>query len=799
MNFPIILQDINNNILQKEIVVTTPTFFIKSYRKFTIEIQDNYEIDFISNSVDKVEDSNVIFDIPQIYSVKDNTNIVKTRKVEYLDANYSYTLFLGKTEKTINYIIWYDEENYSENSFILTIKYKPNNVILSNQQHYESLLINNDLPTIDKLLPAIIKKETEYDLIRKLLLDFKEIKKHRGKLKSIENFLKFIGFDPDSIKLYPEYNTPNNTKTIQPNKLVDIKNGYYHVLYDNWIVNENDKYTNKNLPKRLLQVNDISELFDKLIYALTLANDYFTVPEQEMSFFGVSNSANSEQYLSITSNTTKVYHINTLDNLKNININIFNRTLLDSYPLYIVKNKFQKNINVKLSEVKVYLGSNIKYNDYLFLIDKELSDNSNDTDLTDEQELTIEYLFGNILHIELSNTQLDSNKYLKCQYVIKNLNNEFIQFKSDVYEISTNLIQHKLFVGLFGTYEIKFKFWDYFGNQEEYKYTIKITETNLNFNIFNSTQIIDKNNISQDVDSTIETENFIDSPKNNLNFELENSASNALLDNDLKNYFDIILSEKHKNLFGYKQFSMKLMNKNIQMKNITQTLWTKYVDNFLNIISIKKVDNNLYSFSDDLFVKLMDIKLSDDTIEQHYFISPKTNSTHISKYLYDINIINNLTGEKYDTNSILKNELPSIYEYKNKIIPVNYDFELYQELDYSNTDLPSNSLEPINIKSVYPRLRNIDIDDILVDDDTYSLKIGDIILCTIDNRFITKATDIKWQIFNAFTDELLYEYFGFSLKYRVMESALYNIKLTLFINGEQYVVQKKEIQTSFNV
>ena len=799
MNFPIILQDINNNILQKEIVVTTPTFFIKSYRKFTIEIQDNYEIDFISNSVDKVEDSNVIFDTPRIYSVKDNTNIVKTRKVEYLDANYSYTLFLGKTEKTINYIIWYDEENYSENSFILTIKYKPNNVILSNQQHYESLLINNDLPTIDKLLPAIIKKETEYDLIRKLLLDFKEIKKHRGKLKSIEKFLKFIGFDPDSIKLYPEYNTPNNTKTIQPNKLVDIKNGYYHVLYDNWIVNENDKYTNKNLPKRLLQVNDISELFDKLIYALTLANDYFTVPEQEMSFFGVSNSANSEQYLSITSNTTKVYHINTLDNLKNININIFNRTLLDSYPLYIVKNKFQKNINVKLSEVKVYLGSNIKYNDYLFLIDKELSDNSNDTDLTDEQELTIEYLFGNILHIELSNTQLDSNKYLKCQYVIKNLNNEFIQFKSDVYEISTNLIQHKLFVGLFGTYEIKFKFWDYFGNQEEYKYTIKITETNLNFNIFNSTQIIDKNNISQDVDSTIETENFIDSPKNNLNFELENSASNALLDNDLKNYFDIILSEKHKNLFGYKQFSMKLMNKNIQMKNITQTLWTKYVDNFLNIISIKKVDNNLYSFSDDLFVKLMDIKLSDDTIEQHYFISPKTNSTHISKYLYDINIINNLTGEKYDTNSILKNELPSIYEYKNKIIPVNYDFELYQELDYSNTDLPSNTLEPINIKSVYPRLRNIDIDDILVDDDTYSLKIGDIILCTIDNRFITKATDIKWQIFNAFTDELLYEYFGFSLKYRVMESALYNIKLTLFINGEQYVVQKKEIQTSFNV
>ena len=72
-------------------------------------------------------------------------------------------------------------------------------------------------------------------------------------------------------------------------------------------------------------------------------------------------------------------------------------------PLFNSIKKYLLDIlnNLKLSEVKIYLGNNIKTNDYLFLIEKEFSDNYSDTNLTNNEELNIEYLFGNVLNIEL--------------------------------------------------------------------------------------------------------------------------------------------------------------------------------------------------------------------------------------------------------------------------------------------------------------------------------------------------------------------------------------------------------------
>ena len=794
MKVPLVLQDINNKILTRNIVVTSPTFFIKSFSRFGITIQENYELNFINGTVDIVNNDNKIFDIPYIYSVLSPDNIVKSKSVKPKDANFSYTLYLGKTEKIINLEIVniFDEELYSEKFQLLSIHYKPNNVILESQEHYNSLLINNDLPSLDKLLPAIIKSENEYDLIRKLLLDFKEIKKHRGKLKSIEKFLNFIGFDPDSIKLYPEYTTPNNTKTLNPNKSIDFKNGYYHVLYDNWIVNDNDKYTHKNLPKRLIQVKNVEELFDKLYYALSLANDYFTIDEQQMSFFGMSNSVNSEQMLSITSNMTQTYYIDTLSLLKTFNINIYNRTTMDSFPLYIVKNKVQKLNVIKLSEVKIYVGNNIKQNNQIFLVDKEITDNYSDTDLTDEEEMNIEYLFGNVLNIQLY------SKNNKVQYTVKNLSNELIQFKSDEYELTNNLLQQKLYIGNYGMYELKFYTWDYYGNREEYKYIININEANIDFDIYNSSVVSEDliNDVTQDIDSTIYINSENNDGFNNKNLELINSQSNILLQENLINYFDIVSNESHKNLLGFKQFSMKLMNKNISMKDVTETLPCKYIDNFLNIISLKYFEDTVYEFSDDLFVKLIDIKITDTITEKHWFITTQTNSVNISKNIYTIKLIHN--GIKFNISDILNNDIPESLEYRTVIIPINYDFELYNELDETDiTNLPLPSISPIKINSIYPRLKNIELDNINENDDTYSLKIGDIILCKIDEKYIINATDIKWSIYNAFTNEIYFETNDYSLKYRVMEKTLYSIKLTILINGEQYVINKNEIQTSF--
>lgn len=785
MKIPLILQDINNKILTKNIVVTSSTFFIKSFSKFGIKLQENYEIDFLGGNIVKLEDEK-IFDTPIIYSVINENNIVKNNEFSAKDANFSYTIFLGKTEKIINIeIININEEIYEENFQLLTIHYKPNNILLDNQKHYESLLINNDLPPLNKLLPAIIRKESEYDLIRKLLLDFKEIKKNRGKLKSIEKFLNFIGFNPESIKLYPEYTTPNNTKTLNPNKETDFKNGYYHVLYDNWIINNNDKYTNKNLPKRILQIKNVNDLFEKLFYALTLANDYFTIPEQKMSFFGMSNSVNSEQYLSITSNMTKVYYVDTLSFFKDFNINIYNRTNIDSKNLYIVKNKVQKINEIKLSEVKIYVGNNIKNNDYLFLIEKEITDNYSDTDLTSEEELQIEYLFGNILNIELFSLNN------KVQFIVKNLDNELIQFKSEIFSLTNNILNKKLFVSLFGNYELIFYSWDNYGNREEYKYNINLNNVNIDFEIFNSSEIIENNFLTQDVDST----NYITSNVLNNNYELINSSNNINLNNDLKNYFDIVINENHKKLFGNKQYKMELFNHNFIMKDITETLNVDFVDNFLEIYSIKKLPNYDYEFSNNLFVKLMNIKIDENIFEEHYFITTIENSVNINKYLHFINISNN-NEIIYNIDNIVNNTIDNEFELKNSKIPINYDFELYNE-SIENINFPNDTINPILIKSVYPRLKNINLDSINNNDDNYSLKIGDIILCKLNNNFIVNATDIKWIIYNSFTNEKIFEINDYSLKYRINDKTLFDIKLILNINNQQYIINKKQIQTSF--
>ena len=100
MKIPLVLQDINNKILPKKILVTSPNFFIKSFNRFSIKIQDDYELDFINSTVSKVSEDK-IFDTPYIYSVKSPDNIIKDREILPQDANFSYTIFLGKTEKIL--------------------------------------------------------------------------------------------------------------------------------------------------------------------------------------------------------------------------------------------------------------------------------------------------------------------------------------------------------------------------------------------------------------------------------------------------------------------------------------------------------------------------------------------------------------------------------------------------------------------------------------------------------------------------------------------------------------------------
>ena len=226
---------------------------------------------------------------------------------------------------------------------------------------------------------------------------------------------------------------------------------------------------------------------------------------------------------------------------------------------------------------------------------------------------------------------------------------------------------------------------------------------------------------------------------------------------------------------------MELFNHNFIMKDITETLNVDFVDNFLEIYSIKKLPNYDYEFSNNLFVKLMNIKIDENIFEEHYFITTIENSVNINKYLHFINISNN-NEIIYNIDNIVNNTIDNEFELKNSKIPINYDFELYNE-SIENINFPNDTINPILIKSVYPRLKNINLDSINNNDDNYSLKIGDIILCKLNNNFIVNATDIKWIIYNSFTNEKIFEINDYSLKYRINDKTLFDIKLILNINN----------------
>lgn len=767
MKYPLILQDIDNKLLPKNIVVNKNNLFIKSYKRFEIQIKEDVDFDFENKPVIINNDYSPL-DQPMIYTVYNNGTTKKNNIYAGVDANYSYTIYLGKTEKKVQLEIYDIEDEDGENLITITIDYKPNNILLSSQEHYTDIITNKDLPTLEELLPAIIIEENKADLIKRLLLDFREIKQHRGKLKSIEKFLYFIGFNDDNIKLYAEYIKPDGSKTINPNKLVDKKSGFYHVHYDNYII-EDDKYTRKNLPNFKLNIINFDEFFDKLFYALTLANDYFTIPEQQMSFFGISNMVNVEKFLSVTSTMNQIHYVDTINFRKRIHINIYNRTHLDSYPDYLIYNNHLKKNTTKRSEVKVLVGNNPILNSEIFKVEREFTDNSNTTDLTDEEQLQVKHIFGNVFHIDISSDNI------QLEYSIVNINNQLIQYKSPSIIITDNKVENKIYIKNDGTYLVKFKFKDYHGNVDEYQYTIIVTGSNIDFKMFSSNKINEvANELTTDIDSPLETNNNISSG----NLRLIDSGSNADLLTDLSNYFQVTNDYDTVKLLSEKQFRLPNLNHNTLMSNLSETLNTDFVDNFLQLIAFKKLNGFNYEFNTDhnyeneyLLWTILDIVNDEnDTIEQYYLVTTDGISTDINPFLHHIKI--SLADTEFNLEQILNKQLPNIFRYSETKLPLNYDFEF----------------NDVNMSSIYPRLNQ---------QNNELLKQGDIVVCKIDNDLIINDRDIEWILLNSFTKEEITRQKQKSFKFRIEDNLLYDIVVNMNINNQQHQITKKSAITSF--
>lgn len=808
-----VIRDIDNKLITKNFIYHESTLFLYSDEYFNIAVFENdtdlngIELnESIIISDDQLKTNPELFEQPLIYqniNYPTDDTVIRGTSFQGKDSNNQYTIYLGKTPKQIKLIITSikninTDSNYIPDDYQITIDYRPINKLLDSQEHYNDLLTNYNLPSINELNSIIIDDRRKYDSIKKLLLEYRSINKHKGKLKSIEKFLNIIGFNPDSIKLYPEYITPNKVKTITPNKLTDSKTGYYHIIFNNWEykgLSGNERYTPENLPNIKNVFQNYDDLFDRLISALTIAHKYFTIKEQKLSFFGINTMVNNPQYQSIASNMTITYYIDTIGFKKDIDIKVWNQSQIDSHNNVLIDKNIQKTIDLKFSEVKYYkqLPLNpIKENSMIFYVDREIRDNESSTNLTKEEQLNIRKEFGNILHLRIN------SKAVYYKYTLKNINNDLITIKSDLIRFDINkpnqlnTTELKILIKEFGEYKLLFEFFDYYGNRELFDYKFKFNSVNIDFQIFDTTKLIDdtdvdKFKLNQDISSPVkvseQTPNRIEQILN------VSDLPNTLLDDKfIQNYYDLIANNNLKLEYysDTKHTMLPLLNKNNLVSKITETLPTKYIDNFLNIITLKKIDNWYYRFDNNLFVREMDIvtdQSNPKVTEKYWFICTKTNSVNINPNLYNITVLNSL-GKRFDTIDIINNSLPDYFDYKNNIIPVNYDFELF--------DKPENLGKPDNIviNSVYPRMTK---------DNINFLKIGDIIVCKIDDNLATNYSNFVWTVINSFTNESIKTSTDYVLKFIVNENVLYDINLQLTINNKEFNLTKRGIKSSFKL
>jgi len=469
MDFPIILYNIDKQIITKKLISKTNCFYFYSYKNISVRILSGIGV---------------------LYSVKKINNILSTEEAlngETLIDNFGYTLYLPINKTSIEIEITMDNI-----ISIYNITLNLDNIIDETNEHYKDLLYNNHLPNFAELEKAIPDEFNKSELIKRLLLDFKYILKHKGTKKSIETFLEFIGFNDSNLSIYEEFlNRPTNTLNINPNKETDIKTGNYHVLYDNW--ESEVKYDSNNLPIRKTKIDALDSFKNHLLYAISLANTYFTSDEQDITFFGLTYSSNIPYEQSITSNMNMIFENDVYGFRKNIKIDILNYVDSINYSK-IISNCIQNTNNLFKTEVKSYLEDlNSKINTNTYNIDYEIFDDVIPTDI----DITkVEKLFGNILHIDINSP----NTYIEIE-IIDKLDSQNILIYDKIF-IQT-LLSKVIVLKKTSEYLISIKVTDCYNNIEKYFYdfNVNIDIQRIDIESFTSFKIQDSLNDLDIIDS----------------------------------------------------------------------------------------------------------------------------------------------------------------------------------------------------------------------------------------------------------------------------------------------------------
>lgn len=790
------LIDINNKTIPLHYKTDEPSFFIRSFQKFSVEIVNPLEGNKLYS---------VVADFAPIDPTKPYTI---TTHNSFLNGNSSYTLFFVEEQTLIITVIGETDNK----PITYTITYVPENTI-SKAQLYTDLIANNNLPTLEELLPCLLDSSNKKDILQRMLLDFKSLVKTKGTKTTILNFLEFMSFGVEGqFNIFDEYlSYVSKTTTIIPDKEVDTKTGDYWAEYNNYTT-PNNEFTSKNLPNRLLDETNLEEFWVKLERAIVLANTYFTLPEQTINRWHLNNSVNVPVYLSIASNS----HINNATNphLFYSNIHIYAWNLVNSEKIanYLIQNNLLVKSNFGNSEVRYYNSPTFEQptNSELFLIETEISDDSIEDLIPQDDLIGAKSVFANITNLTVD--KINGDNYW-IEYRIEEIANPMTAIHKTKFPF-TEKLDIKFLSKKLGAYRITIDIFNGVNSRERFMYILnKTTETSfiefvslcsLEFDTDN------KNNLDLDIESTSPIK------EESLNYTLDKDD----VPEDLRNYFSVTPTKNVEYVRDIKLFNLPRQNKNFVISKMTD-IPLGYMDSFVNLISFKYstefkhlklnvtnpltgdkelfdyYDESLYQILPDvLFITSVDVYENVNDVETvpYIFISTTKIGIDISRRMFDFYLVSD-SGESV---SIYDLGDANFLHKKNK--PVNYDtilfhqesslngvFANYPEIAESETITPS-----IKLLSTFPRLKRLNgISNPI-------FKLDDILVCVLPNNYVIDAVDIKWCVYNSFTGVLIFETFDKSLKYRIADNTIFDVEVKFNIRGtDDYVLRKNNIISSF--
>jgi hypothetical protein len=479
--FPVILLGIDNQPIPINPVARGASFFIRAIQLFSVQIVEDAASNNLIYSVTPKEH-------PTGSDVAGMFNIAEQKAYTNLN-NSSYTVYL-ESDCLLHY------QGIDGIQRRIAISFRPDNVLSEQQEQYADLLVNHKLPSFEELEQAYIGNNIA-DLLRRLLLDFRTLMRDKGKKSGIEKFLDFIGFDPTSIVVTDVWRTPSGGMTLTPNTLTDVKTGDYHLLFDNWETDPENQYTPLNMPLRVITETDLTEFFQKLFYALTIANVYFTLPEQDINFFGVVSSANGPQFLSAVG-ITHIWFQNMVYSYRSqVKIDMFEKDKLAGPHVWLVWNNVQRAVNVDKTQSRTY-GISPDLIDDIYTVPRQIYD---DEAITPDMDLSmLETVFASVLHIEVAGPL-----GFYWNYTIKNRGNPMIALAPVNDFVFDNadaggLIGHDeviVVTAANGTYDVTITVKDQHNNKDEWTFEYVVNDVNTKLDI----DAFDTSNVSSDINT----------------------------------------------------------------------------------------------------------------------------------------------------------------------------------------------------------------------------------------------------------------------------------------------------------